>query len=874
MPIALYTVRAAIESPTGDADARVGSWEISDDWGYAARGFTLQGASAGQIQVGNHVAITAGYDANRVTLMRGRVQSTDQPVTSNEIRRSAVGQDLGVAEILGTPITYVWEARPPSVFPRAHTIIREAAAQIGVGVGTLGFPDYPLYASYTAHRRKLLEIVQDLMEPWNQFAQIQHVPIIRDKSLSVLRVDWANPPSNGYVVPRSRLASQQRSQQSYDDEPRLTTVTDLVVRGAAYTQDRPNLGTERRYHYASRQVDRQIIESFAGTYGDFVWLEIYTLEERDEGKVTRTVESHYQTTLDAAGVPGASTLVRRVTVDYSYYVPTQAIQQLVAFEPVTLRNAVCWGMLEVNEGVDDQTSVFGPVTRSFKQNFYDENGQQYAEEETVQEYDTTAGQWKPARVTTRTHAQTTSSTVRTQLTSYTVDPDDNNKLTFDVQDSQQVGGQLTTTNSQVGRDEAISVQVQFPSLDLVNGVPTERRRSSNAWVYENAYIGPAEAQQIYDLARQEQILQTTPVRWETISFEGTLDPNLWAGQPVQIEIDDGVFESYWTESVRHRFDTNGARTSGVGRRLTESVMVDPTIAAVVSTPSNPLPLTAARGLITLTGQAAALKHATVLPAAVGSFALTGEDATLTLAAFDPYTLPNQLWMLESDGITPQSDDTDLALWPDDSASPANSNDIVFPSPSDGGTSPKYRTSIFGTLPGVQVGAGDQGEMTGFSPSLTGQSATLYFVVDYQTTDIAASDSGLLFFTFDVFVAAGNDIGVYVARDSSPRKDGVAIAGGIANDIANSVSGPQVLVWKLDKAAGTITLYRGGTSVGSISGLGTAGWDFNGNLQWFAILGGALQQYVGYIGASFGFSALHSDAIRNGIEGYLSTKYGI
>lgn len=577
MPTNLFTIRAAIEEPAGDADALVGSWEVADDWGYASRGFALEGSSLGQIQVGNEIEITAGYDANRVHLMRGWITEVAEALTPNNVSYRASGQDQGTREILSTPITFAWEARPPSVLPRAHTILREAAAQVGVTVGTLGFPDYGLHASYVAHRRKLLEIVSDLTECWNQFGQIQHVPIVRDKVLSVLRVDWANPPGSGHLVPRSHLGSRQRTQRSYDDEPRLSTVTDLVVRGAAYLQERPNLGVERRYHYAQRQVNHEILESFAGTYGDFVWLEIYSLEEREEGKVTRTHENHYQTTLDAAGVPGAATLVRRITVDYSYYVPTQAIQQLVAFEPITLKNALCWATLEVHEGVDETTAVFGPQTRSFKQFFYDSNGQEYAEEETAQEYDSTAGAWKPARVTTRTHAQTTASTVRTQLTSYTVDPDNNNHLTFDQQDSQQVGGQLPTANSMTGRDESVSVQVQFPALDLVNGVPTERRRSSNAWVYENAYIGPTEARQIYDLARQEQALQLTPVRWEEVSFESTLDPNLWVGQPVRIEIDAGTYRDYWVESVHHQCNINGARTTGVAKRLTESVVVEPTV---------------------------------------------------------------------------------------------------------------------------------------------------------------------------------------------------------------------------------------------------------------------------------------------------------
>lgn len=250
------------------------------------------------------------------------------------------------------------------------------------------------------------------------------------------------------------------------------------------------------------------------------------------------------------------------------------------------------------------------------------------------------------------------------------------------------------------------------------------------------------------------------------------------------------------------------------------------------------------------------------------------SATTTSGAFDPYTLGNQLWMLESTGIPAQSDDTDLTTWPDDSTNPANGNDITFPSPAEGGNKPRYRTNHFGTLAGIQVRSGDEGEMTAFSPSLTAQSATCYFVLDYQRADIGTGEPGLMFYTIDVLTNAGNDVGCYVANDSSPRKDGIVQSGGSLFDIANSADGKQLLTFKLNKAAGSATLYRNGTSVGTVTGLGTAGWDFNGNIDWFAIIGGTLDRFVGYIGASFAFNTVHDDATRTNVEGYLMTKYGI
>jgi len=583
MPTAIFTARALIRGAAGDTNELAGSWEVSDDLGSASRGFNVQMGGSGQLQIGSPVVITAGYDEDRVTLIRGEATTVQQTITPSGAIFNVQGEDLGISEILQTPITFVWEARPPSVLPRAHAILREAAAQIGVNIGSLAFPDYPLYASYVAHQKSLFQIVQDLMEPWNVFASIQHFPDVRDKVLSVLRVDWANPPNTGYAVTRARHSQHQISQRKYDDQPRLAHVIGIEIRGAAYTQPRPDLGPERRYNYVNRRINRELLESVAGTYEDFVWLEIYTLEEREEGKVILTEERHYQTVLDSGGFSTGSTLLKRIITNYEYYHPEAALNELVAFEPITLRTAILWSTIEEREEL--QNGNFDLVQRTFKQYFHNDDGEQIAEQESVQEYDTAAGRWKPARVVLRTHSQTHSSGVRTQISAYLVDPDNDNELTTDFVDSQLVGGQLPTANSQLGRDEVQSIQVVFPPLPLVNGIPTEGRRSSNAWIYENAYIGSSEAQQIFDLATQEQELQLTPVRWETVNFDGTFDPNLWAGQPLQVEVAPDIFVSYWIESVQHRFDVNGGRTSGTARRLTESVPLDPTVATVAA-PTN------------------------------------------------------------------------------------------------------------------------------------------------------------------------------------------------------------------------------------------------------------------------------------------------
>lgn len=600
-----FNSQALIESPPADADPRIGSWEVADDLGLASRGFNLQAAEEGQFQPGSHVTITAGYDADRVTLIRGRVHAVDESTSPGEVRYAVSGQDLGIMEILGTPITFAgleWQARPPSLTPRAHAIIRQAAAQVGVAVGSLGFPDYPLFASYVAHQRTLLDIVQDLIAPWNVFASIQHYPIVREDVLSVIRVDWSNPPSTGYATVRARQGSRRRQKRLYDDAPRLATVIELEVRGAAYTQPRPNLGVERTYNYVSRQVDREILESHAGTFDEFVWLEIYTLEEREDGKVKHTEEKHYRTLLTEAGHPDQAFLERIIVVDYNYFEPIQAIQKLVAFEPVTLKDALLWGTVEIHHTPysftvrDSPTSshqedAFGPTKRIFKQYFYNNAGEQYAEQESTLVFDPDSGingtpSWIPSSCHLRTHTQTSSSTVRTQLTVYSVNADvaqdQPGRLTPDFDDSQQVGGRLTTTNSLAGREDVMSVQARFPPLDLINGVPTERHRSSNAWSYENPYLGLAEVTQIYNGALAEQALQIVGPHWDSVDFESTLDPNLWAGQPLHVEINEGEFIDFWCESVKHRYDINGARTIGVARRLTTglaAVVVIVTVAA-------------------------------------------------------------------------------------------------------------------------------------------------------------------------------------------------------------------------------------------------------------------------------------------------------
>jgi hypothetical protein len=257
-------------------------------------------------------------------------------------------------------------------------------------------------------------------------------------------------------------------------------------------------------------------------------------------------------------------------------------------------------------------------------------------------------------------------------------------------------------------------------------------------------------------------------------------------------------------------------------------------------------------------------------------AYTNTDSdTTSSASTSPYSVASQMWLFEADQITPQVDNTDLTTWPDGSTTPANGNNIVFPAASDpGGTKPKYRTSRFGSLPAIQSRSGDEGEITAMNPTLTSTSATMYFVLDYQLTDQPDTNVALVYPLDVVFFLGGHYIAPNIAGDNFSANRIEIEEDSSQYNLAAGVNGKQLLTFIFNKAAGTATVRRNGVQIGTVSGLGTEGWKFEGFITWLSVIGGAFSRYVGYLGASYAFSAVHSGATLTGIEGWIMSKWGL
>src|SRR6266498_289753 len=191
-------------------------------------------------------------------------------------------------------------------------------------------------------------------------------------------------------------------------------------------------------------------------------------------------------------------------------------------------------------------------------------------------------------------------------------------------------------------------------------------------------------------------------------------------------------------------------------------------------------------------------------------------ANATTGAFDPYTLPNQLWMFESDAITPQSDNTALTNWPDSSP---YADGIGF------STGAKYRTNHFGTLPAVQTLASNDGTKAGVTgATFPTTSFTQYFIVDYQVADQTDTISGGVLVA-DIAVGGNHSVTPVVGSDfnGTDQVSFIEDDSFTVHDFGADTNGKKLLTFKWDKAAGTCKLYRNGTLVNTISGLGTSGW---------------------------------------------------
>lgn len=573
----IVSARAQIQEPVTLDDTQIETWSVSDRLGNFSQGFDVTTRVLGQLRRGNEVTIYAGYEGSRIKLITGVIETTGKGRRHGDDTFNANGRNAGAKEYSSVPITRVWESTPPTITPLAHDIVREASAAIGLSVGVLEFPNYPLYNSFNAVGKTIVQIVQELLEPWNQFKRVEHVGIIRDHELSVIKIDWANPPDTGYVVAQRFHSDQQINEEDYLDSPRLNEVSDILVRGATWTRQKDDIGQEIFIEYNNQHVDRQIIEEKAGTYGQFVQMEIESTTIVEQGKVLTRVETQYRSiTNQQTGNVSGWNIHQRITEENIYFIPNSAIRGQEAFNIPTLAEALLAATVTVREGWDTSEvdeGVFQEVERTITELFYNENDEVTVEVSTSQARNQETGAWEPSTVEVRTHSKTTSGTVRTQLTIVSVDNEQANanlKLLTQSVSRQSTGGEKPSLNNPSARGDLISRQEQYPpALTDSDGNPIDQGDGRLTWTYENAYLGPQEVQKIYEDAVAERAFQAKNPGWERIPFQSSMNPNLYAGMPVRIEIAEDVFQSYWVEDVRHSWTPTLATTSGMAARLTD-----------------------------------------------------------------------------------------------------------------------------------------------------------------------------------------------------------------------------------------------------------------------------------------------------------------
>jgi uncharacterized protein (TIGR02217 family) len=243
------------------------------------------------------------------------------------------------------------------------------------------------------------------------------------------------------------------------------------------------------------------------------------------------------------------------------------------------------------------------------------------------------------------------------------------------------------------------------------------------------------------------------------------------------------------------------------------------------------------------------------------------------------TEENMLWYFDSDNITPQSDDTDLASWPDAAPVP---HDMQFPG-TNGGNQPNYRTAASGVAINghavVQVADGDQGDIPypNFSPTVVDQSFTHYWVGRYDTP---ISGAGVLLYAYRTGGASiirlyldgisGANVGYEFHTDAGGPTD---------VDVAAAVDGVQLITFVFDKTGGTAKVYRNGVQIGSTSvsvgGTGAGnGFDWGDDfIEFFAVAGG-IAPAIGEHACLLGYSVAHDDTTRGEVEAILMEKYGL
>jgi hypothetical protein len=590
MSTATVRALAAIEEVETTLDGQVNQWSVTENFGEFTQEFNLSLSEQGLLQVGSEVKIAAGYDRTRIHLMTGIVDTISEEETPTSQSYSVSGRVAGARELMSTRITKTWHSIPyadsdltaptTSLF-RAHQIIQEAAGSIGIGIRVLEFHDYRLFNDYVAVGKTILEIIADLIQPWNLFTRTQYVPIVEDRYISVRKIDWSSPPSGGVQVKRTHRGKQNRQQTAYQDDPRLNEVAYFFIRGAAYTIPRTNFGIQTRVEYFRNVVSAEVSASIAGqvpvageaitTTGNTrlskaVTTETTVTEQSFGDKVLNREESVYM----------EEELSSRTKDRFWYYEPgtvheilTADVETFVAQSLNPSPDAHLFMASSRREGYVDVNgggTRFQETERGMTTYYYDSDGGIACEVNVTQKFDEDTGTWGNQNVTIKTHSQTSGASVRTQRSSFTFE---DSKFKLDTVAVQQVGGARPKVNYPNTRKMVQSVQAQSPQGEIdANGNVIDPGEGLFVWNYENPYIGQTICDQLYQLALDEKTFQLAGYRWETINFESILQPDLHHGMPVSVEVSSGVYKDFLCETVAHSGDTTNAKTTGTAKRLT------------------------------------------------------------------------------------------------------------------------------------------------------------------------------------------------------------------------------------------------------------------------------------------------------------------
>jgi hypothetical protein len=396
----------------------------------------------------------------------------------------------------------------------------------------------------------------------------------------VRKIDYVNVPSGGYQLTRDQHASQSRSQRLYLEDPRLNEVEFFVIRGASWTTPKLDLGTTTKIEYFKSEATVEVQQSIGGVvqapgettvvttntaitktvvtettiisecYGDKV---LNRTEEIliDDELCSRTLERYWYFE------PGDSVLLVPADVDTFLVQSASPSSAALLWQVHTKRS----GLIDRNGGVQ-----FDEVFRSVTQYYYTEEQEVGLEINTTQEFDEDTGRWGIVNHATRTHSQVTGGNVRTTLLNFTFE---DSRFKIASADTQNVGGTRPKPNAPASKQDLLTHQAQAPQGELDDDLePIDLGEGHYIWSFESPYIGQSVCDDLYAETLRERTFQQAGYRWEDLQFDGILNPNLRAGQPLSVEVEEGEFEDYWLVDVQHKFTWNRATSSGTARRLT------------------------------------------------------------------------------------------------------------------------------------------------------------------------------------------------------------------------------------------------------------------------------------------------------------------